>query len=626
MMLLTSTLAAIGSLGVLVSAAPRDIACSSVDIDAFVTAERSIALQGVLNNIGANGSLADGAAAGFVVASPSKANPDYFYTWTRDSALTLKMIVDEFLLGATELQPYIEDYLHAQAVLQTVTNPSGTLLPSGKGLGEPKYNVDGTRYNGNWGRPQRDGPALRAIALITYSNWLVANGQVARAKTVVWPIVSNDLSYVGQYWNSTGFDLWEEVSGSSFFTVQNQYRALVEGATLAGTLDVNCIGCDQAPEVLCFLQSFWNGDYFIGNINTNTVRNGLDANTILGSIAIFDVNASCDSAAIQPCSSRGLSNFKAFVDAFRNGSLYPINEGIAADSGVALGRYTEDIYYNGNPWYLITSGAAEYLYDAIAQWTKQGTISIDDISLAFFSDIFPDAAIKTYSANSTCSGFSQLVEAVKAYADSFVSVIEQYTPTNGSLSEQFNKTAPGNPLSAYDLTWSYAAFVTMAERRTGQYPPSWDPSTLATALPSVCSGSSTQGVYVPAFAAGAPNVSTSCTSYVQFAVNASTYFGENIYLVGNTSDLGAWDVDNAQPLLSSNYTSERPLWYAPIALTAGEYINYGYARQEDCDQPWIFETVNRTLLVPECDENDVEAIRAETNDAWTGAVGSSGGC
>lgn len=98
------------------------------------------------------------------------------------------------------------------------------------------------------------------------------------------------------------------------------------------------------------MQSFWNGDYFIGNINTNTIRNGLDANTILGSIAIFDVNASCDSGAIQPCSSRGLSNFKAFVDGFRNGSLYPINDGIAVDSGIALGRYTEDIYYDGNPW------------------------------------------------------------------------------------------------------------------------------------------------------------------------------------------------------------------------------------------------------------------------------------
>jgi glucoamylase len=110
------------------------------------------------------------------------------------------MIIDEFIFGDTSLQPYIEDYLHSQAVLQTVSNPSGTFLPSGLGMGEPKYIVDGTRYNENWGRPQRDGPALRAIALITYSNWLISNGQEDEAKTIIWPIISNDLSYVGQYW------------------------------------------------------------------------------------------------------------------------------------------------------------------------------------------------------------------------------------------------------------------------------------------------------------------------------------------------------------------------------------------------------------------------------------------
>jgi glucoamylase len=123
-----------------------------------------------------------------------------FYTWTRDSALTLKMIVDEFIFGRASLQTYIEDYIHAQAVLQTVANPSGAFLPTGRGLGEPKYNVDGTRFNGAWGRPQRDGPALRAISLITYCNWLGEHGQKDKAKTIVWPIISNDLSYVGQYW------------------------------------------------------------------------------------------------------------------------------------------------------------------------------------------------------------------------------------------------------------------------------------------------------------------------------------------------------------------------------------------------------------------------------------------
>lgn len=134
-------------------------------------------------------------------------------------------------------------------------------------------------------------PMLINQALITYSNYLIKNGQSKKAKEIIWPIISNDLSYVGQYWNSTGFDLWEEVQGSSFFTVQNQHRALAEGAQLAKSLRVTCTGCDQAPEVLCFLQSFWNGKYIVSNINVNNGRTGLDGNSILGPIAVFDIDA-----------------------------------------------------------------------------------------------------------------------------------------------------------------------------------------------------------------------------------------------------------------------------------------------------------------------------------------------
>lgn len=48
-------------------------------LDKFVTAEKKIALQGVLNNIGPDGSRVPGAGAGFVVASPSKVDPDCEY-------------------------------------------------------------------------------------------------------------------------------------------------------------------------------------------------------------------------------------------------------------------------------------------------------------------------------------------------------------------------------------------------------------------------------------------------------------------------------------------------------------------------------------------------------------------
>jgi glucoamylase len=262
------------------------------------------------------------------------------------------MIVDEFIFGNTALQSTIEDYLHAQAVLQTVSNPSGTFLPNGLGLGEPKYQVSGTRFNGAWGRPQRDGPALRAIALISYSNWLIENGQKDKAKTVIWPIISNDLSYVGQYWNQTGFDLWEETNGSSFFTIQNQHRALEEGAALAKTLKETCTGCDQAPQILCFMQSFWNGKFVVANINVNNGRTGIDANTILGPISVFDIDAYCDNLTFQPCNSKSLATFKVLIDTYRK--IYAINAGIPSNQGIAVGRYPEDTYQGGSAWYVAT--------------------------------------------------------------------------------------------------------------------------------------------------------------------------------------------------------------------------------------------------------------------------------
>ncbi|KAI1420706.1 carbohydrate-binding module family 20 protein [Xylaria sp. FL1777] len=598
------------------------------NLDTFVKKQRATSLQNVLSNVGPHGSRVPGAGAGVIVASPSTVNPNYFYTWSRDAALTMKMLVDEFLLGEKQLESYIKDYIHSQAVLQTVTNPSGTFLPNGAGLGEPKYNVDLTRFNGAWGRPQRDGPALRAIALITYSNWLISSGQKQKAKTVVWPIISNDLSYVGQYWNSTGFDLWEEVLGSSFFTTQNQFRALVQGDALAKTLGVHCTGCDQAPQVACFLnEAYWNGEYFIANINSNDGRTGKDANTMLGAISVFDRNARCDDASIQPCNSRGLSSFKAFVDAFRNSTLYPINKGIPKTEGIALGRYTEDVYFTGNPWYLITAGAAEYLYDAVAQWKVQGSLTIDKTSLSFFRDIYPAAQVKTYTLKTNIFEFALILKAVTDYAESFVAVVKKYTPADGSLTEQFNKTSPFKPTSAEHLTWSYAAFISLAERRAGQYPPSWIRG--SNTVPKQCTSGSTKGIYAPATAAGAPDVNVTCTSNVRFEVNATTYYGENILVAGNTTDLGSWDFSNAWPLDASGYTNQRPLWATTVALTAGETINYAYVRQEDCNQApiWESETANRTLVVPACNPNaDPDTVIVVTDDAWQGPTGSSGGC
>lgn len=141
--------------------------------------------------------------------------------------------------------------------------------------------------------------------------------------------------------------------------------------------------------------------------------------------------------------------------------------------------------------YLATLAAAELLYDALYQWDSIGSLTIDETSLPFFSDLDSTAAAGSYTANST--EYTSLTAAVKTYADGFVSIVQKYTPTGGALAEQFGRD-DGAPLSAADLTWSYASFLTATDRRSGAVPPSWGEST-GNQVPTTCSGGSAAGTY-----------------------------------------------------------------------------------------------------------------------------------
>ncbi|KAF2267349.1 glucoamylase [Lojkania enalia] len=564
-------------------------------LEEWIVGQGPVAFSGVLANIGSTGAKSYGASQGIVLASPSKSNPDYFYTWTRDSALVFKALVDQFITSEdTNLQIEINDYISAQAKLQTVSNPSGE-LSNGAGLAEPKYMPDGTAFTGDWGRPQRDGPALRATALIAYGRWLLANNYDSAARDIVWPIVRNDLAYVAQYWNQTGFDLWEEVNGSSFFTTAVQHRALVEGSAFAGSIGQSCASCNsQAPQILCFLQTYWNGQYIVSNINTNIGRSGKDVNSVLASIHTFDPEAGCDDATFQPCSPRMLANHKVLTDSFR--PVYGINNGIPQGSAVAVGRYPEDVYFNGNPWYLATLAAAEQLYSALYQFNKTGSITITSTSLPFWQSIYPSAASGNFPSSSPT--FASLTSSLKTYADGYVAIVQKYTPSNGGLAEQFDKSN-GSPLSAVDLTWSYASFLTMVSARNNILPASWGADS-ANQVPPVCASSSATGTYAASTNTNWPNFdcNTAASVQVTFNVLASTVVGQNIFVVGSIAELGSWDTSKAIPLDASRYTDGVPLWYGSVNLAAGAQVQYKYIRKEADGRVSWENDPNRSYTVP----------------------------
>ncbi|KAJ0304141.1 hypothetical protein COL516b_006031 [Colletotrichum fioriniae] len=551
------------------------------DVDSFIATETPIALAQLLCNIGPNGCHAQGVSSGIVIASPDKTDPPY-------AGLVFKAVVDIFTNSYdANLQTNIQNYIASQARLQGVSNPSGG-LGDGAGLGEPKFEVNLAPFTGAWGRPQRDGPALRAIAIIGYAKWLVSNGYSSTASSVLWPVIRNDLAYVAQYWNQTGFDLWEEVQGSSFFTVASQHR-----------------------------------------VNGNG-RSGRDANVILASIHNFDPAAACDAATFQPCSDKALASHKVVVDSFR--SIYAINNGIAQSAAVAVGRYPEDSYYNGNPWYLNTLAAAEQLYDALYVWKQQGSITVTQTSLAFFRDRDGSVAPGTYASGS--STYNSLINTVSAYADGFMNVVATYAQSNGSLAEQFSRSN-GQPLSADDLTWSYAAFLTAAQRRANVIPKGWVGS--ATSVPGTCQATSIAGSYSSATATsfpanqtpgggggsptgtttGATPTATGCpiasSVLVTFNARVVTQFGQTIKLVGSTAALGSWNPSNAIALSASGYTSANPIWSVTIELPAGTTFQYKYINVASGGAVTWESDPNRSYTVP-----STCSSTATKSDTWQG--------
>jgi len=454
-----------------------DLSKTIITVDTYIKKETPIARSRLLANIGPDGVNSHGALAGLVIASPSTQNPDYLYTWTRDSALVFKLLIEDFVSGDDpSLRRLIDAYISVEAFIQQTTNPSG---PAGKsGLGEPKFNIDGSAFTAPWGRPQRDGPALRASAMMQYAEWLLKNGNSTYVERSLWPVIQLDLDYVATYWKEPTFDLWEEINSKSFFTAAVQHRSLREGSSIASRLQQHAKSREysaQADGVLCFMRSFWdpNGAHMIANMGGG--RSGLDSNTVLSSIHTFDPTAGCDPVTFQPCSDRALANLKKYVDSFRH--VYPLNKGARATDPVATGRYPEDVYFGGNPWYLATLAVAEQLYDALLTWNILRAIEVTPISQAFFAQFVPGITPGTYrpdseSTSTSTTYYSRLSAAIRAYADGFLVIVARHTPTDGGLAEQFDK-ASGDPASAADLSWSYAAVLTAFRARKGGSGGAW---------------------------------------------------------------------------------------------------------------------------------------------------------
>lgn len=313
----------------------------------------------------------------------------------------------------------------------------------------------------------------------------------------------------------------------------------------------------------------------------------------------------------QPCSDKALSNHKAVIDSFRS---WGINNGIPQGQAVAVGRYIEDVYYGGNPWYLNTLAAAEQLYDAIQVWESQGYLEITSISLSFFRDF--DSSVSTGTFDSSTTTYQNLVSAVMDYADGYMGVVQTYTPSNGDMAEQYDKNT-GAPLGARDLTWSYAAFLTAAAARAKVQSETYGWAASSPSLPGTCSRTSVYGAYITASqttfpspivpdggsetittTSAEPTATGACYVSVTFDELVTTVWGDSIKIVGSVDSLSNWNTATGIPLSASQYTSNNPLWSVTINMSPGQYFEYKFIKvAEDGSVTWEADP-NRSYTLP----------------------------
>jgi len=443
------------------------LCADSDDFQHWIKRQQLRALNLLYKNISAPGT-----AAGSVIASPSKADPNYFFHWVRDAGLVMDPLIRIFMsTNDPGIKQRIFDethrYVQFSRKLQLTPNLSD-------GLGEPKFFPNGYAYNESWGRPQNDGPAIRAVSLIRFTRHLLKLGHEDYVQEYLYDsfepsesLVKADLDFVAKQWRQKSFDIWEEVLGDQFYTRLVQRRALLEGADLALQLgdSISAKGYRQeAAKLSTIILKHWdvNRSRIIPTLSTQSgpdKSSGLDMSVILASIHALGADQ-----FFSPSDDRMLATAARLVAAFQE--LYAINQA-SNGMGPALGRYPEDTYdgvhtgNRGNPWFLTTIAMAEFTYYAKRDFLKAGVVKITELNAPFFRWVWPSEDLQPGTEILKDSPlWEDLMDALLRFGDDFIRrVAFHINRQTGEMSEQFDQDT-GFMRGAPNLTWSYAGFLT----------------------------------------------------------------------------------------------------------------------------------------------------------------------
>ncbi len=414
-----------------------------------------------------------GSVAAAAMGKPGE--PDYFFHWVRDSALVMRALATVAAASpSAETVAYgqrLADFIRFSRLLQKSGSPEG--------LGEVRYNLDGSQDILRWSRPQFDGAALRALALMRLDT-LQRGALSAELAAGLDEVLHTDLDYVAANWQREGFDLWEEYRGHDFHARVVQMAALEAGARRAGGRDdrerAQRYGTGAAG-LRTALEPHWLADrgyygFFVGPKmywdgtwdGTQRVKPGdnFDAAVVLAAVhgRLAEGRYSLLDDRIMACAIHAEELFEG---------LYGINHARHDQEGVLSGRYAGDTYYGGNPMVFLTLEVAEGYYDIARLLAGRTSFAVTQLNRSFLERAWVRACVRSTAGpgEDALAGAARrrgLLRGCILRADDILRAVRRFTPASGELPEQFDQHT-GAPASCPNLSWSHAAFLAAVQAR-----------------------------------------------------------------------------------------------------------------------------------------------------------------
>lgn len=375
---------------------------------------------------------APGSILASAVSSHWDPEPDYFHHWIRDAGVALKVWPEVMAAAAPGDLGWWEAAFHDHVRFSLAISdperrgpaanplarstredhrqflrPDAELaaLRGAAWLEEPRVAADGGPDLERWGRPQDDGPALRASSVMSVTArcpWLRSADSDR--------LVARDLACLVAVAGRACLGPWEEEPARrSTFTLIAEWDALDRGAACLPALAGPCReAAGRVEQILADAASEagWRESVEAGWQDSATVLALLHAGRSDGPFSL--------------AAPRTVATVRNLERLF--GDLYPINRGRTVP---AVGRWAEDVFFEGNPWFPVTLGFAEYHYRLAALTGDRAAFE---------------------------------------RGERYMTLVREVAPEGDDLPEQFHRET-GAPVSCAALTWSAVAFVAAAAAR-----------------------------------------------------------------------------------------------------------------------------------------------------------------